>query len=151
MALKKLSDYLQNNHIKYETITHSPAYTAAETAQSAHIPGKLLAKTVIVNMDGKLALVVLSANKKIDFEHLRKDLRAKKARVASELEFQDTFPDCEVGAMPPFGELFNLQTYLDKDLATDESIAFNAGTHSELIKMACNDFKKLSHAKEVTL
>lgn len=151
MALKKLRDLLHNNHIPYETIAHSPTYTAAETAQSAHIPGKLFAKPVIVKLDGKLAMIVLTANKKVDLEHLKLDLGAREAKVASELEFQDAFPDCEVGAMPPFGELFNLDTYMDRDLAKDKSIMFNAGTHSELIKLASNDFKKIVHAREISL
>jgi Ala-tRNA(Pro) deacylase len=146
MSHNRLQKMLDDQHIKHEWIKHSPAFTAQEIAQTTHIPGKDLAKTVIVKMnDGKLAMIVLSANDKINFKHLLKSLGNNKIELASEREFKGQFPDCEVGAMPPFGNLWNMEVYVDEKLTHDKDIAFNAGSHTELLRMKYQDFEKLVH------
>jgi Ala-tRNA(Pro) deacylase len=147
MIPNNLTYYLDSNRVKYITLTHSPAYTSQEIAASAHIPGRSLAKTVLVKADGKLVMVVLPANYKIKFDLLKKALGAKEVRLAYEQEFKDKFPDCEVGAMPPFGNLYNMDVYVAGSLADDFDIAFNACTHNNLIKMGFRDFQKLVQPK----
>lgn len=143
MPSQKLKSYLDENKIKYVTVVHSLAYTAQEIAASAHLRGKGLAKTVLIKVDGKLAITVLPASYKIEFDLLKKALNSNGVRLANEQEFKDKFPGCEVGAMPPFGNLYGLQTYVAASLVEDEEIAFNAGTHTELIRMQYRDFEKL--------
>jgi Ala-tRNA(Pro) deacylase len=147
MALTNLMDYLKARNVAYVVICHSPAYTAQGVAGLVHIPGKELAKTVIVRLDGKLAMAVLPAKFHVDLELLRKTAKAKSAVLASEEEFKDRFPECETGAMSPFGNLFGLDIYADDSLEKDKEIAFNAGTHRELIRKAWADFKKLAEPK----
>lgn len=147
MSLKRLTEFLDNEHVKYTTLTHSPAITAQEIAACAHISGKELAKTIVVHLDGRLALAVAPADKKIALPELRKAAGDAKARFASEAEFKDSFPDCEVGAMPPFGNLYGMDVYLAEPLTEDEEIAFNAGSHTELIKMPLHDFERLVKPK----
>src|SRR5919109_531381 len=100
MPVKKLQEFLDAQHVKYVTIRHSPAYTAQEIAASAHIPGKEVAKTVMVKLDGRLAMAVLPASLQVNFERLQRAAGVSQAELASEQEFRDRFPDCEVGAMP---------------------------------------------------
>jgi Ala-tRNA(Pro) deacylase len=149
MPSKKLKTFLDENKIKYISIMHSSAYTAQEIAAIAHIPGKDLAKTVIIKIDGKLAMAVLPASYKVSFDHLRETLGVKEARLAYEQEFMDKFPDCEVGAMPPFGNIYGVDVYIEDSLAEDEEIAFNACSHTELIKMKFSDFEKLVKPKRI--
>lgn len=143
MPSTKLKEFLDKNGVKYISIKHSKAYTAQEIAASAHIKGKELAKTVLVKADGKLVMLVLPASYKVDFEELKHSLGVSNVRLANEVEFKDKFPECEVGAMPPFGNLYNIEVFAAQSLAEDEEIAFNAGTHTELIKMSYSDFEKL--------
>ncbi|MFQ5598307.1 MAG: aminoacyl-tRNA deacylase [Nitrospiria bacterium] len=149
MAIRKLKDYLDNEKIKYVTIQHSLAYTAQEVAASAHISGKELAKTVIVKMNGNMAMAVLPASYKVDLNQLQEATGASKVELASELEFRDKFPECDLGAMPPFGNLYGMEVYVAERLAEDEEIAFNAGSHTELIRLAYKDFKRLVNPKSV--
>jgi Ala-tRNA(Pro) deacylase len=142
MPARKLRAFLDENGIKYVSIRHSPAFTAQEIAASAHIPGKELAKAVVVKLDGELSLAVLPASYRVDFELLKAVSGAEKVELASEAEFRDRFPGCELGAMPPFGNLFGMQTYVADSLAEDDEIAFNAGSHTELIRMAYADFEQ---------
>lgn len=151
MPVKKLKDFLDSNNVKYLTISHSAAYTAQEIAASAHIPGKELAKIVMVKIDGKMAMAVLPASYKVNFNLLKKTAGAKRVELAGEEEFKDMFPGCEVGAMPPFGNLYDMEVFAAKTLAEDEEIAFNAGSHTELIKMAYNDFERLVKPRVVKL
>ncbi len=144
MPVKKLKDFLDREHVRYVTIIHSRAYTAQEIAASAHIPGKELAKTVMVKLDGKMAMTVLPASYKVDFELLKKATGSKTAELATEKEFKNMFPDCEVGAMPPFGNLYELPVFAANSLREDEEIAFNAGSHTELMKLSFSDFERLS-------
>jgi len=145
--LKRLTEYLDRNHIKYVVLTHSPAYTASEIAAIAHLPGKEFAKTVIVNMDGKTGMAVLPASHMIDFGVLRSALEAHDMELASEADFKELFPECEVGAMPPFGNLFGLDVVVDRSLTGWHEFAFNAGNHRELIRMAYPDFERLVSPK----
>lgn len=149
MPTKKLKAFLDENKIKYISVQHSSAYTAQEIAAIAHIPGKDLAKTVMIKIDGKLAMAVLPASYKVSFEHLKETLGVKEVRLAYEQEFMDKFPDCEVGAMPPFGNIYGIDVYVADSLAEDEEIAFNACSHTELIKMKFEDFEKLVKPKRI--
>jgi Ala-tRNA(Pro) deacylase len=139
----KLRAYLDEHNIKYTSITHSRAYTAQEVAATMHVPGKELAKTVIVNIDGRLAMAVLPAPHRIDLEQLRDAAGAQRVELASEEEFSSRFPDCEIGAMPPFGNLYGLPVYVTESLTQDEDIVFNAGTHVDAIRMRYADFARL--------
>jgi len=144
MPAKRLKEFLDGHQVKYVAMMHSPAYTAQEIAASAHVPGKELAKTVIVRIDGKMAMAVLPASFKVNFERLREAAGAERVELASEKEFQDAFPGCEVGAMPPFGNLYGMEVYASQALAEDEEIAFNAGSHTELIRLSYKDFEELA-------
>ncbi|MGB5287562.1 MAG: YbaK/EbsC family protein [Ignavibacteriaceae bacterium] len=149
MPSKKLKAFLDENKIKYVSLQHSSAYTAQEIAAIAHIPGKEVAKTVIIKIDGKMAMAVLPASYKVSFDHLKDALGMKEVRLAYEQEFIDKFPDCEVGAMPPFGNIYGMEVYVAESLAEDEEIAFNACSHTELIKMKFKDFEKLVKPKKI--
>ena len=147
MPLQKLREFLDSNHVKYMTISHSVAYTAQEVAASAHVKGKDLAKTVMVVADGDLAMVVLPASFHINLELLKEATGSKQVRLASEGEFRDRFPGCETAAMPPFGNLYGMKVYVSQSLTHDKEIAFNAGTHSELIRLSYEDFERLVEPK----
>jgi Ala-tRNA(Pro) deacylase len=147
MPVKTLKDFLDRHGVKYVSIVHSPAFTAREIAASAHISGQLLAKTVIVKVDGRIAMAVLPANEKVDFELLRATAGAERVELASEWEFNARFEGCEVGAMPPFGNLYDMEVFVAADLARGEEIAFNAGSHTELIRLAYRDFENLVHPR----
>lgn len=147
MPSRKLKEFLDNNNVKYVAIKHSIAYTAQEIAASAHISGKELAKTVLIKADGKMIMTVLPASYRVDFEALKFALGAERIRLANEQEFKDRFVECEVGAMPPFGNLYDMEVFVAESLAEDEEISFNAGTHTELIQMNYKDFEKLVQPK----
>ncbi|MCK4579025.1 MAG: YbaK/EbsC family protein [Candidatus Marinimicrobia bacterium] len=151
MPVQKLKDFLDSQKVKYTTSSHSMAFTASEVAASAHVSGKEMAKTVMVKVDGKLAMVVLPAPEFVSMELLRDVTNADEVELATERDFKDQFPDCEIGAMPPFGNLYDLETYVDASLTEDKEIAFNAGTHTEIIKMAYEDFHDLVQPKVVQL
>jgi len=143
MSITKVRAFLDSHHVKYVVVGHSPAYTAQEIASLAHITGKEMAKTVMVKIDGKMAMAVLPASYKVDFESLRQSLGAAKVELAHETEFKHLFPDCEVGAMPPFGNLYDLPVYVADRLTEDEEIAFNSGSLTELFSMKYTDFQYL--------
>ena len=143
MSGERAKEFLDSHDIKYVTIKHSPAFTAQEIAASAHISGKELAKTVMVKVEGEMAMAVLPASYKVDLDQLRKLLDASDLELATEEEFADLFPECELGAMPPFGNLYGMDTFVAEALAEDAEIAFNAGNHTELIRMAYGDYERL--------
>lgn len=143
MPIKKLKDYLDKNNIEYITIRHSLAFNAQQIAATTHIPGKELAKTVMVKLDGKMAMAVLPASYLVNVKLLKELTGAKTLELANEMEFKHLFPECEIGAMPPFGNLYDMEVYVAQSLAEDEEIAFNAGTHVELIRMTYADFERL--------
>ena len=145
MPAEKLKAYLDSHHIQYETISHSMAFNAQRVAATTHIPGKEMAKTVVVKMDGEMAMAVLPASYKVDLNQLRIAAGSNLIEIASEMEFKSRFPDCEPGAMPPFGNLYNMRVYVAHSLTEDKMIAFNAGTHIELIRMTYHDFDRLVH------
>ena len=147
MPAAKLKELLDREQVKYLSIAHSPAFTAQEIAASAHIPGKEIAKTVMVRLDTTMAMAVVPATCRVDLDRLRDLAGVGEARLASEDEFRLLFPECETGAMPPFGNLYGLEVWADRGLAEDEQIAFNAGSHAELIQMAYGDFERLVQPK----
>jgi Ala-tRNA(Pro) deacylase len=143
MPLSMLREFLDRNRIQYLVISHSVAYTAQGIAALTHIPGKELAKTVMVMVDGRLAMAVVPASFRVDLYRLKKYLGADSVELATEHEFRGRFPDCETGSMPPFGNLYGMDVFVDQALAEDEEIAFNAGSHRELVRMRFADFRGL--------
>ncbi len=150
MPVRKLKEFLDRKGVKYVSIVHSPAYTAQEVAASAHITGKEMAKTVIVELDGQMAMAVLPANRKIVLQDLREITGSDQVKFASEEEFKQKFPDCETGAMPPFGNLYGMEVFIAEALSGNDEIAFNAGSHTEIIRMAFADFERLVQPKVVS-
>jgi len=151
MPLSSLREYLDKHNVKYIVISHSLAYTAQGIAALTHIPGKELAKTVIVKIDGKPAMAVVPAAFHVDLRLLKKATGAQTVELATEGEFKGLFPECETGAMPPFGNLYGLDVYADEALVKDKEIAFNAGSHRELIRLAWDDFNQLAKPKVVPI
>lgn len=143
MPIERLKEFLDENGVKYVSISHSQAFTAQEIAAAAHVPGKELAKTVMVKLDGELAMAVLPAPDQVKASRLAEITGAGNVEIAGEEDFADLFPGCELGAMPPFGNLWDLDVFVDQRLREDEEIAFNAGTHTELLKLAYSDFERL--------
>lgn len=143
MPVQELKTFLDQKHINYTTIKHSRAYTANTTAAISHIPQQELAKTVIVKIDGEMAMAVLPASQMVHAARLKHALGAEEVVLAHEVEFDEQFPDCEIGAMPPFGNLYDMKVFVEEGLTKDDEIAFNAGSHTELIRMAYKDFASL--------
>ena len=151
MPVSRLKEFLKENDVRFMTVPHSQAFTAQEIAASAHIPGKEIAKTVMVKLDGELAMAVLPATDQVSTSLLKDATGAQGVELASESEFKDLFPDCEVGAMPPFGNLWGLLVFVDQRLREDEEIVFNAGTHTELVKLSYTDYERLVKPTVVNL
>jgi Ala-tRNA(Pro) deacylase len=143
MPVQKLKEYLDNHHVNYVCISCSPAFTAQEVAASAHVSGKSMAKTVIVKAGNKFIMVVLPAHDHINFGTLKTATKMADADLASESEFKSQFPECEAGAMPPFGNLYGMPVFVSSHLGEHDQIVFNSGTHSEVMKLAYADFEKL--------
>lgn len=143
MLAKTLKEYLDERKVRYVSITHSPAFTAQQVAQSAHIPGDMMAKTVMIIINGALAMAVLPAARRVNLDELRAITGCDDVRLAHEDEFKDFFPDCEPGAMPPFGNLYDMSVYLSPELAVEPEIVFNAGNHTELVRMGWRDYYHL--------
>jgi Ala-tRNA(Pro) deacylase len=147
MSAVKLKEYLDSHGVKYEMISHPREYTAQQVAAVTHISGREMAKSVIVKIKGKMAMAVLPASCRVDFTLLREVIGMDDIELAREHEFKDIFDDCEIGAMPPFGNLYDLDVYVAEKLTEDKIIAFNAGTHTEIIKMAFADYERLVKPK----
>jgi Ala-tRNA(Pro) deacylase len=143
MVAKKLREFLDSHNIRYATISHPISYTAQGTAALAHVPSKDLAKTVIVKIDGALAMAVLPASYEVDLALLRASIGAETLCLAKEREFKESFPECELGAMPPFGNLYGMAVFVDESLTQEKEIVFNAGSHNELIRISYEDFERL--------
>lgn len=143
MPCPKLKRFLDQNEIKYQLISHPTTYTAQLTAASSHISPDIVAKTVMVIIDGMFAMAVVPAPRRVDLTALHSNIGAHTVRLASELEFKEKFPDCDAGAMPPFGNLYGMCVYVDEAVARQKEIAFNAGTHTETMRMSCADFVRL--------
>lgn len=151
MPTKQLKEFLDKNHVKYMSIDHSPSFTAQEIAAVAHISGKQLAKTVIVKAGSQFIMVVIPATEHVNFADLRDLTGTKEVDLAKESDFKGKFPECEPGAMPPFGNLYGMQVYVSNHLVDQGEIAFNAGTHSELLKMSFSDFERLVKPRVITM
>jgi Ala-tRNA(Pro) deacylase len=143
MPAQRLKQVLDQHKIKYISINHSPAYTARETAASTFVPRREFAKTIIVDIDGEKIMAVLSASRHVDLEALRKLAQANEVRLATEDEFRELFPDCEVGAMPPFGSLYNTRVFVEEMVTEVDDLCFNAGSHEQILRMNSADFIKL--------
>lgn len=143
MPVRRLREFLDREGIRYLVISHSAAYTAQQIAAMTHVPGREMAKTVMVRIDGRLEMVVLPASQMVDFVRLGEITGAKQVEKAREAEFASQFPDAEPGAMPPFGNLYGMPVWMDETLAEDEEIAFSAGTHTEVIRMRVDDYRRL--------
>jgi Ala-tRNA(Pro) deacylase len=143
MPCEKLLAFLESNHVDFELVEHPPAYAAREVAAKTGVPGRAFAKAVVVSLDGKLAMAVLPAEQKISFNQLRDASGASTISLTVEDEFAERFPDCELGAMPPFGNLYDMPVYVDDHLIDMSTISFNAGTHAEVVTMAYRDFARL--------
>ena len=140
----KVETYLKSQGAAFQTHEHPPAYTAQEVAAEEHVSGKVLAKTGLIQADGKYALCVLQAHRKLDMAKVARALGARMARLADEQELSERFPDVEVGAEPPFGNLYSLPTLVDEHLAGAREIIFQAGTHRQVIRMKYADYAALS-------
>ncbi len=141
---ERMKEYLGANDVPFEIMTHTQAFTMPEVAAALHIPGQQVAKVVMVKDDGKMAMLVTSAAQRLDFPKARALLGADKIDLAKEEEFGDLFPDCEVGAMPPFGNLYNVPVYVDQALAEEEDIIFRVGSHHQAMKIAYSDYARLA-------
>ena len=142
MPTKMLKHFLDTHHVKYQAITHAPGFTAQEIAASAHISGKHFAKVVIIKVDDQFAMVVIPANGHVNFAELKKATGKDNIDLARESDFKSKFPECEVGAMPPFGNLYGMPVYVSSQLSGGD-ITFNAGSHSELLQMSFKEFVEL--------
>jgi Ala-tRNA(Pro) deacylase len=140
---KHISEFLDSQHIAYQHCIHSPAYTAQGIAHTQHISGKEIAKVVMVMADSKMVMAVLPGSRRIDLALLRRLLNAGTIRLATENEFRDFFPDCELGAMPPLGNLYHLEVWMDESIKPHPTMVFNAGNHAETIQMSYFDFERL--------
>ena len=148
MEKANLQDYLTSLHVTFRVIPQPErVYTAQEIAAAAHIPGRMLAKSVMIKIEGMLAMAVLPASHRVNFYRLREDLGIDDIELATEAEFKDLFPECEVGAMPPLGNIYGLTVIASKSLTDQDQIAFCGGTHRELIQIAYQDFERLTDPK----
>jgi len=143
MPVTKVIEFLKSSGTDYEISDAPPAFTAQKTAEEAHVPGGELAKTVVVKTDDAFAMAVLPASARIDFALLKGVTGAGKVELATEEEFAGLFPDCEVGAMPPFGNLYGMKVFVEEELTKDEKISFYGCRHSNLIRIAYGDYEKL--------
>lgn len=149
--LFKLKEFLDQAKVPYEVYNHPRAFTAQEIAAAQHIPGREMAKVVMLKVDDSLVMAVLPASRLVDLKKAKEGLKAKEVSLATESEFAALFPECEVGAMPPFGNLFGLSVCADPILEKDETIFFNAGNHLQTVGLRYRDFKKLAHPRIVSL
>ena len=139
----RLKAFLDEQKVTYHELRHHKAYTAREIAEALHVPGRELAKVVIVNVGNRLVMGALSSNFSVDLPRFAVVAGADTARIATEEEFEKLFPDCEMGAMPPFGNLYDMPVFVDRSLAEDEAIVFEAGNHHEAIRIQYADFERL--------
>ncbi len=147
MVVQRLLELLNQNHIDYSTVKHSPAYTALSSAKKARIPGKEMVKSILLKLDGNYTLAVLPSTSKIDFKRLKEITGSQTASLADEEDLENIFPDCTTGAMPPLGNLYHIPIISDSLIIKQEDLFFEAGSHREIVKMHCSDFLKLAHPK----
>ncbi len=149
MAIRRIREFLDGNDVQYTAIRHSRAFTAAEVAEAMHIPGRLVAKVVFVMIEKHLAMAVVPATREVDLTLLQKAAGVKNVRLAAVAEFESRFEGCQRGTAPPFGNLFGMETFVDRSLANYKYIAFNAGTHVDAIAMKVEDYLRLVRPKLV--
>jgi Ala-tRNA(Pro) deacylase len=140
---EQLEQYLREHQVEYQIQHHPQVYTAQNIAECEHISGKKVAKSVVVIADGREMLLVLPATCRVDLDKVRACAGARDVRLAREEEFRNSFPNCEVGAMPPFGNLYNLPVCVEQSLATQETIVFPCGTHTETMSLKYADFERM--------
>ncbi len=150
-VLEKLRNLLETNHAPYTQTTHPTAFTAREVASAEHLPAREVAKTVVIFGDGGFHMIVLPANRVVDLQEVRLALGLTHVRLATEDELAKLFPDCELGAMPPFGGLYGIPVYFDGSLTGEDTIAFNAGTHRDVVHMRTGDYQNLAQPVVVSL
>ncbi|MDP5292885.1 YbaK/EbsC family protein [Oceanimonas sp. CHS3-5] len=150
MPAQRLQQYLDQQGVKYRVISHSPAFTAQEVAEAAHIPGRMMAKVVIMTLDGQMAMVAVPAPKIIHPRNLARSLSVQQATLLHENDFREQFPDCEAGALPPFGNLYEMPVYIDSELARQQEIVFSAGSYRELFSLPMKDYLRLVQPQEIT-
>ncbi|HSH84872.1 MAG TPA: YbaK/EbsC family protein [Guyparkeria sp.] len=151
MSMERVKQHLDEQSVKYSILRHSPAYTAQEVAESVHVTGKHFAKCVMVKIDGRLAQAVLPASDQVDLKQMARSVGATSVELAEEEEFKDAFPDCELGAMPPFGNLFGMEVFVSPHLTAADRIAFNAGSHTDVMQLPYGDFERLVNPIEIAL
>lgn len=139
-----ITDFLDKSGVRYDVTEHKPAFSAQQMAAAEHEPGRYVAKPVIVRADDRYIMCVLAASAKIDLGKLKKQLQAGSVELAEEEEIGKLFGDCELGAEPPFGNLYELPTYMDRALADDDHIVFQAGSHNKTVRMGMADYRKLA-------
>jgi Ala-tRNA(Pro) deacylase len=147
MATRRTQEFLDGNHVRYALIRHSPASSASQVAESVHISGQNLAKVVIVVIQGRLAMAVVTATRDVDFIRLQRIIGLNNVRLAHESELADRFEGCQLGAAPPFGNLFGVDTFVDARLVQQSHIAFNAGTHNDVIVTSSDDYIRLTRPR----
>jgi Ala-tRNA(Pro) deacylase len=145
--LKKLRELFDEEKVSYEVYNHPLAYTAQEIAAKQHFSGDAMAKVVMLKVDGALAMAVLMGSDKVSLATVRESLNAREVQLATEDDFISRFPDCEIGAMPPFGNLFGMPVYVDPALERDEYIYFNAGNHVQTVRLRYKDYERLVHPR----
>ena len=143
MPATLVKEFLDSQQVKYVTLSHSPAYTAQEVAESAHVSGLELVKSVILMADDRPVMAVLPAAERVHLGRLRQVIGCNELCLADESQFQELFPGCEVGAIPPFGNLYYMNVYVSDKLPDHEDVVFSAGSHTELIRLAYDDFARL--------
>jgi Ala-tRNA(Pro) deacylase len=141
---ERMEQYLRENGVGFEVDVHSQAFTMQEVAAALHVPGKQVAKVVMVRADSRLVMLVLAAPDRLDFRQVQEMLQVKEANLAKEEDFAGIFPDCDTGAMPPFGNLYDVATYVDQRLAEESDIVFRIGSHREAMKIAFANYARLA-------
>ncbi|MEG3191730.1 aminoacyl-tRNA deacylase [Lysobacter sp. D1-1-M9] len=151
MLSPRLYHFLDERHAHYATLTHDRTITAQQTANAAQIGALHFAKTVMLKIDGRLAMLVMPAAYRVDLDRLSRAIGGGDIALAGESDFRDAFPDCELGAMPPFGNLYGMPVYVDERMAEQPEIAFNAGSHTDLVRMPYAEFEQLAKPRQVSL
>lgn len=145
---RRIHEYLHSQDVPFEWLHHPQAFTAQEVAHSLHLSGKRLAKTVIVSADGRTVMAVLPASHRLDLKEFRSVLEARRVELVAEEELAKAFPDCELGAIPPLGNLYGIDVWVEKSVSEAEHIVFTAGTHADCIRMTYRDFASLVNPRE---
>jgi Ala-tRNA(Pro) deacylase len=147
MISARLKQLLDDHRVVHTVVQHDPAFTAQELAAQMHVPGREFVKVVVVKLDRQPALAAVPAHRLVDLKALARLAKVKKCSLASEAELQELFPDCEVGAMPPFGKLYQMTTFMDREVADNQTIVVNAGTHGEAIRLGFADLDRLANPR----